>query len=275
LVLAAAVLGSAAYADDVWKAKPYQQWDAKDIQKILNESPWVRVVHVTASWRKPGDSKLPVDPGGSSPGNYGAQGATAGGSGRGDPGAAGTSSSYGMPGGGAPTNANSGSLAQNSAILNSGKTPEATFVIRWFSALAVRQALARMQVLGGAMTEADAGRALADEQAEYAITIVGPDMTPFLKVEEKDLAAKAYLQPKSGDRTASTHVAIQRVPGGKPDDPRSIAAIVFYFAKKTAVGEPLLSPSTKSAEFACESGKATIKSSFDLTKMAGAGGPDW
>src|SRR5260370_2698634 len=112
-----------------------------------------------------------------------------------------------MPGGGAPTNANSGSLAQNSAILNSGKTPEATFVIRWFSALAVRQALARMQVLGGAMTEADAGRALADEQAEYAITIVGPDMTPFLQVEEKDPPPKAYLQPQHTHRPASTPVA--------------------------------------------------------------------
>ena len=148
-------------------------------------------------------------------------------------------------------------------------------MIRWFSALAVRQALARMQVLGGGMTEADAGKALSDAQAEYAITIVGPDMAPFLKVEEKDLATKSYLQPKNGDKTAATHVAIQRIPGGKPEDPRSIAAVVFYFTKKTAADAPLLSANTKSVEFACESGKATIKASFELSKMAGPGGPDW
>src|SRR5260370_38177237 len=118
-----------------------------------------------------------------------------------------------MPAVGATTNASSGSLAQKSGPRTSGTTPEAPFVSRWFSALAVRQALARMQVLGGAMTEADAGRALADEQAEYAITIVGPDMTPFLKGEEKDLAAKAYLQPKSGERTAAPPVSITRVAG--------------------------------------------------------------
>src|SRR5713101_6745512 len=226
VILFIVVLASAAYADDVWKGKPYQQWDAKDVQRILNESPWVRVVHVTASWRKPGDSTLPVDPGGTAPGNYGTQGSSGSGGSGATAGATSSSSAYGMPGGGGPTNANSGSLAQNQSIMNSSKPPETTFAIRWFSSLAVRQALARMQVLGGAMTEADAAKALADEQAEYAITVAGPDMAPFLQVEEKDLAAKAYLQPKSGQKTVATQVSIQRIPGGKPEDPRSIAAVV-------------------------------------------------
>ena len=76
-------------------------------------------------------------------------------------------------------------------------------------------------------------------------------------------------------KRAAAHVVIPRVPGGKPDDPRSIAAIVFYFAKKTAPGDPLLSRNTKSVEFVCPSAGATIKASFDLSKMAGANGPDW
>ena len=272
ILVAAMALAAIALADDVWKSKPYQQWDAKDVQKILNESPWVRVVHVAANWRKPGDNYIPVEPGGTSPGNYGAQTASAGGSGR-DTSSVASSSSSSMPGG--PTSANSGSLAQNQAIMNSGKTPEATFVVRWFSSLAVRQALARAQVLGGGMTAADADKALGDVPVEYAIVVAGQDMGPFLKLEEKDIAAKAFLQPKSGEKTAAAHVAIQRVPGGKLDDPRSIAAIVFYFAKKTAAGDPLLAPNTKSAEFLCESGKANIKASFDLSKMAIANAPDW
>jgi len=272
LLSAASLLSTMAIAaDDVWKAKPYQQWDLKDVQKILNDSPWVRVVHVTANWRKPGES-VPVEPGGTSPGNYGTMAGSSGASGR-DSGSVAAPSAGGMPGG--PTNANSGSLAQNASILNAAKTPEASFLVRWFSSLSVRQALSRAQVLSGAMTEADANKALADEPVEYAIAIVGQDMAPFLKAEEKDLAAKAWLQPKKEGKFPASHVLIQRMPGGKPDDPRSIAAVVLYFPKKTPSGEPSLGNNVKTVDFGCESGGAVIKASFDLSKMAGAHGLDW
>jgi hypothetical protein len=272
VVLAVVLLVSVAYADDVWKSKSYQQWDLKDVQKILADSPWAHVVHVPASWRKPGEM-LPVEPGGTTPGNYGTQaGSTATGSGAGA-GSTSAPSAYGMPGG--PSNANSGSLAQNQAILNSANTPEATFAVRWFSARAVRQALSRAQVLSGAMTEADAAKALADEPSEIAITVVGQDMTPFLAAEEKDLAAKAFLQPKKQARISASRVSIQRIPGRKPEDRTSIAAVVFYFAKKSASGDPVLTANEKNLEFACEVGKATIKTSFDLSKMTLSSGPDW
>ncbi len=268
VILAVVLLVSVAYADDVWKSKPYQQWELKDVQKILADSPWAHVVHVTASWRKSGEA-LPVEPGGTTPGNYGTQ------SGSSNSGAGATSvpSSGSMPGG--PSNANSGSLAQNQAIMNSANTPEATFAVRWFSARAVRQALARAQVLSGAMSEADAAKALADEPTEFAITVVGQDMTPFLAPEEKDLAAKASLQPKKQAKIPAAHATVQRIPGRKPEDPRSIAAVVFYFAKKSASGDPILAPNEKNVEFLCEAGKATIKASFDLSKMALANAPDW
>jgi len=273
VVLAVVLLVSAAFADDVWKSKPYQQWDLKDVQKILADSPWAHVVHVTASWRKPGDKTIPLEPGGSAPGNYGTQGSSIpGGAGAGasDPIAPSASS---MPGG--PSSANSGSLAQNQAIMNSANTPEATFAVRWFSARAVRQALSRAQVLSGAMSEADAAKALADEPTELAITVVGQDMTPFLVADEKDLAARAFLQPKKQAKIPATHVSVQRIPGRKPDDRTSIAAVVFYFAKKSASGEPILTPNEKNVEFLCEAGKASIKTSFDLSKMALANAPDW
>jgi len=269
VLFAVVLLVSVAYADDVWKSKPYQQWELKDVQKILADSPWAHLVHVTASWRKPGDTTLPLEPGGTTPGNYGTQS----GSGASGGGATSVPSSGSMPGG--PSSANSGSLAQNQAILNSANTPEATFAVRWFSAHAVRQALARAQVLSGAMTEADAAKALADEPTEVAITVVGQDMTPFLTVEEKDLAAKAFLQPKKQGKIPAAHVSIQRIPGRKPDDRTSIAAVVFYFAKKSASGDPVLAPNEKNVEFLCEAGKATIKTSFDLSKMALSSGPDW
>ena len=36
--------------DKPWKAKSYQQWDEKDLQTILTESPWVRVTPIQRSW---------------------------------------------------------------------------------------------------------------------------------------------------------------------------------------------------------------------------------
>jgi len=179
-------------------------------------------------------------------------------------------------GAGAPTNANSGSVAQNAAILNSAKTPETTFMVRWFSALTVRQALARAQVLGGGMSAADADKALGDEPTEYTITVAGPDMMPFAKAEEKDLAAAAYLVAKKpGTKAPASHVVVQRKSGVKPEDPRSVDVVVYYFPKKTAAGEPLFAAPEKGAEFVCAAGGVTIKTSFDLAKMHGASGPDW
>src|SRR5215475_13751653 len=58
--------------DDVWKSKPYQQWDLKDVQKVLNDSPWARVVHVDAKWRSAG-STSPADRNPQSTGASGSQ----------------------------------------------------------------------------------------------------------------------------------------------------------------------------------------------------------
>src|SRR5271168_2711074 len=36
---------------DPWKSKPYRQWDSKDILRIVNDSPWAKIVHVDAPWK--------------------------------------------------------------------------------------------------------------------------------------------------------------------------------------------------------------------------------
>jgi hypothetical protein len=149
-------------------------------------------------------------------------------------------------------------------------------MVRWFSALTVREALVRAQVLSGGMFQSDAEKVLSDEQGEYTITVAGPDMTPFLKAEEKDLATSSYLvAKKQGTKIPASHVVIQRKSGAKPDDPHSVDVVVFYFAKKTASGEPVFATPDKGAEFVCAAGGVTIKTSFDLAKMRGASGPDW
>src|SRR5260370_40531564 len=81
-----------AYAGDVWKDKPYKQWEEKDVRKILMDSPWVKTARADANWRKSGGggdvaARPPQSQGGSTPapsgggggGMYGGPGAGAGG----------------------------------------------------------------------------------------------------------------------------------------------------------------------------------------------------
>src|ERR1700723_384347 len=49
--------------DDPWKAQPYQQWDAKDVRKVLAPSPWARNAQVAAPWYGPGDAGDPASGG--------------------------------------------------------------------------------------------------------------------------------------------------------------------------------------------------------------------
>ncbi|MFZ3333580.1 MAG: hypothetical protein WA197_23275, partial [Candidatus Acidiferrales bacterium] len=50
--LACVILAALAWGGgDPWKAKPYQQWDANDIKKIFNDSPWCKIVQIDVSWK--------------------------------------------------------------------------------------------------------------------------------------------------------------------------------------------------------------------------------
>jgi hypothetical protein len=260
-LFAAGFLAAAAYADDVWKTKPYTQWEEKDLRKVLTDSPWVKVVHVNASWRGGGSEtarRIPVANDPAAPGSGGG--------------------GYGMTGSGSGTTGNTGQTAQTVGQMGGGDPLEANFLLRWASARTVRQAIARSQIMRNVLTPEEAEKALAEPLTEYAITIVGQDMTPFLQMDEKALAANAYLRPKKEKtKLPPGRVLIQRRQGAdeKSLDPQSITAIVFYFERKTPSGEEAIPAQEKSAEFACETPKATIRASFDLQKMAGPQGPDW
>ncbi len=43
---------------DPWKTKPFQQWDAADVKRIVTDSPWARVIRINAPWKsgQSGDS---------------------------------------------------------------------------------------------------------------------------------------------------------------------------------------------------------------------------
>jgi hypothetical protein len=251
-VVGAGVLAGAAFlwaANDPWKDKTYQQWDQKDIERILNDSPWSKVVRVDAPWRSAGQREeedegesgaAPEAPsaGGMSRGGYGGErGAQA-------------------PGAGASAGGPS--------------VPQAAFMVRWASSQTVRQAVYRDALLRGQMTQQDVDKALAQPIGDYEVLIVGKDMSPFAKLDENSLKGQAYLSTKkSKQKISPDRVQIQRGQDGK-----NIVALIFSFPKKTSSGENNIAPDEKGVEFVLAAGQAKIKAGFDPSKMDNEQGRD-
>lgn len=179
-VLPALLLALAALVwagSDVWKTKPFQQWDAADIKKIVTDSPWARVIRINAPWKsgQAGDSS------GSASGLKHGQGS--GGSDEDDD--------------------------------SSGPT-QAAFIIRWVSSRTVRAAALRGTVLAGQLKQEDAEKQLAQRVDVYQVLVAGPDMRPFESTDETILKNNAELiARKTKQKIAPSKVQISRSSDGK------------------------------------------------------------
>src|SRR5215469_3701776 len=249
------VLAAFAWAsNDPWKDKPYQQWDQKDIQRVLSNSPWSKTVQVDAKWEPQGTQQAPQAV---PPENVPTSGGSSGGTGR-SGGGMGGSSQAPSPGGGygAPPASNA--------------TPEVAFAVRWFSSRTMREAILRNAVLSGSMKEEDAEKQLAQPVDAYQVLISGPHMTPFESAEENAIKQEATLTTKKGkQKIEASGVEIQRSPDGK-----TVRALVISFPKKTENGQATVGDDEKGAEFALSAPRISIKASFDLSKMYDAQGRD-
>jgi hypothetical protein len=233
-----------AWASDVWKTKPYQQWDQKDVNKVLNHSPWVKTINVTANWA-PEQMSMGVPGAGQT--NVPQQQGGQPGMGGGQPGMGG-----GMPGG-------MGQAVQSRR--------EATFQARWLSAKTMRKALARLELLNGKTSQPDAEHYVAQIPPEYEIVVFGRDMTPFTKLDEAAIIKGAHLEMKnSKEKIAATRVKLQRQ-GDR------LLAVLFYFPK-TDNGKPTVAPNEKGIEFVCKLHRAKLKFHFDPRKMTDKQGRD-
>jgi hypothetical protein len=243
LVLAALVFA----ANDAWK-KPYQQWDQKDVRKILDDSPWAKVVQIDANWKNSKDApdnSAPSGPAASAPAGGGKMGGQS-------PGA------YPSGGGGTPAASGSDTAAQ------------ASFVIRWVSSLTLRRAAARNAELAGQLKPEDAEKELAQPVDIYGIALVGPDMRPFQSADDDTLVKSAALiEKKTKQKISPTKVQVSRAPDGK-----RIQSVVFVFPRKMDNGEPTIAPDAKSVEFSCSLNGVKFHVDFDLSKMQGNEGRD-
>jgi hypothetical protein len=226
---------------DPWKEKPYQQWDAKDCQKIMYNSPWAQIVVVDATWQ-------PLSSGSGLP-----------------PSRDGANRSMGGPGEGgsqaAPGLSDSSQPAQSSIT---------QFVIRWVSSRTEREAAVRSAILEGRIKESEADKFLAAAPDEFQLLVAGRDMTPFNGVDAKSLQRNTFLHlKKSGAKIAPIDIQFQR----NSSDQR-VTTVLFAFPKKLASGEPFIGTEEKVVEFVCHLGKTTLKTNFDVQKMSDKQGQD-
>jgi hypothetical protein len=242
LVAAMMMATIAAYASDPWKDKDPQSWDEKDVQKILQDSPWSHKVQFGAS----GSNAAPGSP------------------------TSGASSDLGGPakGGGVNPGGATGIAGTTVAVPNANMGPATEFSVSWVSARTVREAQARRRELGGVSSNI-ARRDLAKPAEDYEVMVASSEMTVLAGETEEQLKAHAVLILKSTKASISpSRVVLQKGQTGR------LAAIIYVFDKKAANGEPAFATDEKGVDFVTQAGKTKLKVSFDFTKMKDRQGLD-
>jgi hypothetical protein len=161
-----------------WKTKPVSQWTEKDIQDVLQNSPWAKAnVEVRGAWRPDGMSQAsgsPTIPGSGQPSRNGSVG---------DNSHVSAGATPDTPGG-----------LENAEAAAAAQVPYSVF---WWSSRTVRAAFYRRAVLKGTMTEADLEEHVAASPDEYMVLVQSTNMRIFQLRGEKAFESAAYLQTRT------------------------------------------------------------------------------
>lgn len=222
--------------DGPWKSKPYQTWNAKDVQAIMTNSPWVQITSVRRSW-VPSRTVTTVQP---------VQQEISGG----------VRSSPGVMG---------------KVAGNTGATEPSQLLkvyLCWYSSRLIRAASAREAVLRGIMDQPTAEKLAEAPQGEYQIVLRMDDMTPFLAKDENFYQQNAVLEMRRNKVKLSPSKVVYEHMGTTSED------VVFFFPKKTADGAPTIADDETDVVFSCKIADQTVHADFKPKKMVDQFGPD-
>ena len=235
VVVISAVLAMAA-SSEPWRDKDYKSWTQDDVQKVLYESPWVKMVEVGAPWLKGRPQYLTPVP----------------------------ADCDGRP------DMSRGDRAPTTWAMGSAESI-VIYQVTWQSSHTVRAAKLREAVLCG-RANAERGEEMLEQQQEnYVITVQSPDMSPFKGMDEDALTKATTLWPKKGSRRFSPESVVIARFGSSSGVPYMLT---FKFPRKGDNGEPVISNDEKEVEFSSQVGKFTLRTKFQMQKMAGKDGPD-
>ncbi|HTS77075.1 MAG TPA: hypothetical protein VMG40_12770 [Bryobacteraceae bacterium] len=239
----AALFALTLFATDFWQSKPFTEWNPKEVQKILQNSPWSKSFSVSGgnggvtSAGERGRARshdTEPDPGQISATSNGPAGAS-------DPGGLGRyAGSRGDPG------------TESSAV------PMIDLVVRWQSSLPVRQAIVKEKYGSEAGTSEAAKKALDTPLDHYIIAVGG---LPGSAVAGDADALKQSVLPH-------TSLSVKGKPALKPDDlavqkSGRVFELLLAFPKTTPITE-----ADREVEFTAKIGGFSIRQKFRLKDMA-------
>lgn len=209
VVVAFFVLAALASAADFWQKAKFTDWSEKDTQKLLRDSPWARTVEIRAG-----------GPGGGGSRGGGRRGGGGGGGGGGFEGGGGGGDDFGGGMGG-------GRGGRGGMVLPD-LGPTTTLIVRWHTALPVRQAVCRLRFKDEAGTSPEAAKMLQPETKRYVVGISG--LPPqLMRGKPAELKENAFLRLKGKPAIAAADVQADRQPRGGslylifPREPNPIA----------------------------------------------------
>jgi hypothetical protein len=241
LLVAAALLWAGAKP---WKSKPYQTWDAKDLQSIMTESPWVQITTVRRSWLPMAEKDVPPS----------------------------QEIAGGMQHFPSATAGPGSNPAANPAATNresEGSTRELNVYLYWYSSRVIRAASAREAVLHGVLRDSEVEKFTNTPQEEYEIALRMADMTPFIRKDAKFYQDNAILQMRRSKlNLPPNRVVYEDAATGRVKD------VVFFFPKKTSSGLPTITSDETDVAFTCRVADSTLHVDFKPRKMIDQFGTD-
>ncbi len=248
VLLTALLAGSLMWASDPWKEKKYTEWSDKEIDKVLKDSPWARTVPIAL----PGGPQTGGDTGrrrrGAGGGAGGGMGGGMGGTGvSGDPEA--------EPGGGGV-----GGRGPADELAPAPRR-ELRVLVRWQTALPVRQALARQQIKAEKLTPEQAEQFLSRPTDRYVLVLAGVPAGALAGATPENVKAATFLQAGAGKRIPVEDLRMSQGPAPE---------LFFIFPRAT----PPLGLDSKSVEFATKLGRLEIKKKFAMKDLVVDGKPE-
>jgi hypothetical protein len=219
-----------AVASEPWKTRHYENWTRKEVDRILEDSPWARLITVPYSPYIAGDSpevhqqvqigRVPYDPVKDS-----------------KPGAA-----------------------------KSTFQPEGKFVLRWNSAATIRRALYRDAVLRGRSAGEARRRFLARAGEGYELVLLPVGQTRLPPTDSLSLTRTTYLLLKP----SGTKLIPNRVSPRSAVDSRGAEGYIFWFARVNVDGKVSIPDDTSQIEFFTQVGVRKFAASFKPKEMTAA-----
>jgi hypothetical protein len=224
------------FAADFWQGKPFAEWSDKDVHRMIESSPWAKAVSVPTG-----------EPEGPQAGRAGKRGMASMGETR-NPSDAASDPMNGPA---------SGGRGRNQVEDAGGPIATATVVIRWQTAMPIKQALMKMKYGSEAGTSPESKKILDRHETIYVIAIIGVPETLMRgdgETLKKALVAQTALSVKGKDALKATDLQMGR-------SGRNLE-LYFLFPRTTE-----FTVDDKEVEFGTKLGNSQVKQKFRLKDM--------